>query len=161
MIHLKTATVADIPIINSLAKKIWRKHYPGIITNEQIDFMLEWMYSAKSLEKQMIDGASFMIAFLGELPVGYLSFSKVEEGEFFLHKFYVDADQHRKGIGTEIFNTIIALMDQPKSITLTVNRKNIKAINFYFKVGFSIKSAEDFDIGSGYFMNDFVMVKKF
>jgi len=161
LIHLKTATLTDIPTINSLANKIWRKHYPGIITNEQIDFMLDWMYSSKSIEKQMNEGASFMIAFSGEEPVGYLSFSKVEEGEFFLHKFYVDTDQHRKGIGSEIFNAILVLMDQPKSITLTVNRKNIKAINFYFKVGFTIKSAEDFDIGNGYYMNDFVMVKKF
>lgn len=161
MIHLKPASSADIPQINSLANKIWRKHYPGIITNEQIDFMLEWMYSAKSLEKQISEGAKFLIVMSGELPVGYVSFSKVEEGEFFLHKFYVDTDQHRKGIGTEIFNEVIALMDQPKSITLTVNRQNIKAINFYFKVGFTIKSAEDFDIGNGYFMNDFVMVKKF
>ena len=72
-----------------------------------------------------------------------------------------DGDQHRKGIGSEIFNAILVLMDQPKTITLTVNRKNIKAINFYFKIGFTIKSAEDFDIGNGYYMNDFVMVKKF
>jgi hypothetical protein len=43
---------------------------------------------------------------------------------------------------------------------LTVNRKNYKAINFYFKNGFTIKEIADFDIGNGFFMNDFIMIKK-
>jgi hypothetical protein len=44
-------------------------------------------------------------------------------------------------------------------LKLTVNRKNFKAINFYFKNGYIIESVEDFDIGESYLMNDFVMVK--
>jgi hypothetical protein len=35
---------------------------------------------------------------------------------------------------------------------------NYKAINFYFKNGFTIEKVADFDIGDGYFMNDFVMI---
>ena len=42
-------------------------------------------------------------------------------------------------------------------LTLTVNRQNYKAINFYFKLGFKIQTVADFDIGNGYVMNDFVM----
>lgn len=48
-----------------------------------------------------------------------------------------------------------------QTMKLTVNRRNIKAINFYFSRGFRIDHAADFDIGSGYFMNDFVMVKTY
>ena len=33
-----------------------------------------------------------------------------------------------------------------------------RIVNFYFKNGFVIEKAEDFDIGNNYFMNDFVMV---
>ena len=39
-----------------------------------------------------------------------------------------------------------------------VNRMNYKAVNFYFKSGFTIEKVADFDIGDGYFMNDFVMI---
>jgi RimJ/RimL family protein N-acetyltransferase len=49
---------------------------------------------------------------------------------------------------------------QPDIIKLTVNRQNFKSINFYFKNGFKIEKVEDFDIGNGYWMNDFIMVKK-
>ena len=49
---------------------------------------------------------------------------------------------------------------QIKTIRLTVNRKNHIAINYYFKNGFMIEEVKDFDIGDGYEMNDFVMLKK-
>ena len=52
-------------------------------------------------------------------------------------------------------------MHQPQTLRLTVNRQNYKSINFYFKNGFVIEKTADFDIGSGYFMNDFVMVYRF
>jgi ribosomal protein S18 acetylase RimI-like enzyme len=47
-----------------------------------------------------------------------------------------------------------------RSITLTVNRQNYKAINFYFKNGFTIDHIANFDIGKGYVMEDFVMKKR-
>jgi ribosomal protein S18 acetylase RimI-like enzyme len=53
------------------------------------------------------------------------------------------------------------MCDGINAMRLQVNRKNVKAINFYFKNGFVIEDAKDFDIGSGYFMKDFVMIKKF
>jgi ribosomal protein S18 acetylase RimI-like enzyme len=37
-----------------------------------------------------------------------------------------------------------------------VNRHN-RALHFYEKQGFKIIREEDIDIGSGYFMNDYVM----
>jgi ribosomal protein S18 acetylase RimI-like enzyme len=43
---------------------------------------------------------------------------------------------------------------------LQVNRQNYTAINFYFKLGFTIERVADFDIGHGFFMNDFVMLKQ-
>ena len=46
------------------------------------------------------------------------------------------------------------------SLQLNVNRKN-KALHFYEKQGFKIIREEDIDIGSGYFMNDYVLEKCF
>lgn len=36
----RKATEEDIRLINQLAQKIWREHYPAIISTEQIEFML-------------------------------------------------------------------------------------------------------------------------
>ncbi len=43
------ADVDDIVCIQHLAAAIWRSHYPGIISNAQIDYMLERGYSREAL----------------------------------------------------------------------------------------------------------------
>jgi len=45
------------------------------------------------------------------------------------------------------------------TLQLQVNRHN-KAKDFYELLGFTIIEEADFDIGNGYFMNDYVMEKK-
>ena len=43
-IHIRPVTLPDVPAISALAREIWQAAYPGIITQEQIDFMLEPRY---------------------------------------------------------------------------------------------------------------------
>jgi len=150
----------DAGIIAGLADRIWKKHYIAIITMEQIEYMLNKMYSAESLVKQMEEGQEFTIVSLDEKPIGYISISTKDNENYFLHKFYVEAEEQAKGIGTKLFGHILQTLRSAKMIELTVNRQNYKAINFYFKNGFVIKEVADFDIGNNYFMNDFVMIKK-
>ncbi|MBL7923852.1 MAG: GNAT family N-acetyltransferase [Bacteroidia bacterium] len=158
--EIKAAVKADIPLIHTLAEKIWKLHYPGIITMEQIEYMLEKMYSPQALEAQMTEGHCFYILYHHDQACGYLSFSKKGPGEYFLHKFYIDTTRHRKGMGSFFFDQVFKSIPDLQSVRLTVNRSNYKAINFYFKTGFTIEEVKDFDIGNGYQMNDFVMVKQ-
>ena len=159
-LNFKKATITDVALIADLADKIWRIHYPSIITIEQINYMLDKMYSANNLAQQMNEGQEFTIAYDSTIPVGYIAVSKKSEGHYFLHKLYVDTSQHRKGIGEKIWTHVESQLLKPCKIELTVNRSNFKALNFYFKKGFVIDHIADFDIGNGFFMNDFVMVKK-
>ncbi|MCE9539602.1 MAG: GNAT family N-acetyltransferase [Bacteroidetes bacterium] len=158
-ITFRKATKQDIPLITQLAKSIWEKHYISIISLQQINYMLEKMYSSEKLLQEMTEGHIFTLAFVKDKPIGYISFSTKNKKKYFLHKFYIEINSHRKGIGSELFEFALKQLTMPKTIELTVNRKNYKAINFYFKNGFVIKEVADFDIGNGYFMNDFVMVK--
>lgn len=155
------ASNKEIPIIADLAEKIWKAYYPDIISSEQINYMLDKMYSAPALEKQMMEGQRFFILSDNNQPIGYLSYSNTGEGNYFLHKFYVDTTQHRRGSGSSFFNEIFENIADIKTLRLTVNRQNYKAINFYFKKGFHIEEVKDFDIGNGYQMNDFIMLKTF
>ncbi len=155
----KTATAENIPVIAQLALDIWKKYYPGILTMEQIEYMLENMYSAEELLNQMKLGHVFTLGYMDDRPVGYVSVSSTNGEDYFIHKFYIQVNEHKKGIGSEVFNHVLKQLNTAKTIELTVNRQNYKAINFYFKNGFVIKHVADFDIGNGFFMNDFVMVK--
>jgi GNAT superfamily N-acetyltransferase len=155
----RRAFEVDIPVMSGLGHKIWHEHYPGIITVDQINFMLKDRYSHQAILDGMKNGEQYFLVFASNEAVA-LADIELKEGYYYLHKFYVDVSKHRSGIGTGFFNYILEQIDATKPIRLQVNRLNYKAINFYFKNGFVIEKTGDFDIGGGYFMNDFVMIRK-
>jgi diamine N-acetyltransferase len=157
-LHFRTAQVADAPVIQQLAHKIWHQHYPDIISVEQINFMLADRYSINAITTGLQKGEIFYLAYLDETPVA-LADIELKGDHYFLHKFYVDVASHRGGIGSRFFEYLLQQTDARKPIRLQVNRQNYKAINFYFKKGFVIEGVGDFDIGGGFTMNDFVMIK--
>jgi ribosomal protein S18 acetylase RimI-like enzyme len=89
--------------------------------------------------------------------LGFASIKKVEGDSWFVNKLYVETTEQRRGMGRFLLEELIETQGI-KTMRLQVNRQNYKAINFYFKMGFVIEWVADFDIGDGYFMNDFVMV---
>ena len=157
-ISFRRATLSDIPLIRSLAEAIWWRHYPDIISDAQIEYMLEMMYSERSITDQMQNGQNYTLVYTDDRPVGYYAVSEKSPSHFFLHKFYINVDKHRKGIGAAAFSHMLENDCKGfKEITLQVNRRNTKAVNFYFKHGFVIDYAKDVDIGNGYSMDDFFM----
>ena len=53
MFSIEKATLADCPLIQTLASNIWEPTYGSILSREQLDYMFEMMYSNESLQKQM------------------------------------------------------------------------------------------------------------
>ena len=160
MPSLKPATENDFATIENLARIIWDKHYVPIIGKEQVDYMLGRMYSRQALKEQTGEGQKFHLVINENKETGFISVSTKDDKNYFLHKFYILLEKQNKGLGTKVFKEVFENIYPTQSIQLTVNRKNYRSINFYFKLGFKIEQVADFDIGNGYFMNDFVMVWK-
>ncbi len=158
MHSIRNATTDDISLIRELTFKVWPQTYAAIISKEQIDYMLDMMYSEASLKKQMGEGAQFLIAYEDDQPVGFASYQQIEPQLFKLHKIYVLTSQQGKGTGKFIINHIVEKIkgQNAKALQLQVNRHN-KAKIFYEKLGFSVLKEINLDIGNGYFMNDYVM----
>jgi len=157
---VRKATESDYPLIAAMANRIWKTVYPEIITMEQIEYMLEWGYSETALSKQVEAQNHFYLLEDEAAPMGYLSWSRTGDREVFIHKFYIDVSVHRRGAGTFFLHEVRKDFNPDDVIRLTVNRKNYRAINFYFKNGFIIQEVKDFDIGHGFVMNDFIMVNR-
>lgn len=155
------ATTNDVPFIRDLAEKIWWDHYPEIITDEQIRYMLGEWYSEQSLTEQMTQlGHEFWMITPqdSDTPCGYLSLSRKEQpGSYYLNKFYIDG--RGTGLGADAFCEILSHYPDMKDIRLNVNRRNFRSVNFYFKVGFKIESIMDLPVGDGFIMDDFVMLR--
>ena len=162
MFEIKTASVSDIPLIQQLNLQVWPQTYSAILSKVQIDYMLEMMYSEPALKKQMTtDACRFVIIYNDNRPVGFASFGKEENTTWKLHKIYVLPDQQGKGTGKFLLNYIIEKIKEEAATTLIlqVNRFN-KAKEFYERLGFTVIKIADFDIGNGYYMNDYVMEKR-
>ncbi len=161
MLTIRQATTEDIPLIRQLTNIIWPATYETILSREQIEYMLEMMYSGKSLKKQMEElHHQFLLCYDDDEAVGFASYSPVEQNIYKLHKIYVLPNQQGKGIGKFIIAHIVdAIRPQVAvALDLNVNRHN-PAKSFYEKLGFTVIREEDIDIGSGYWMNDYVMRK--
>ena len=161
MLSIRKAGINDIPVLRELVYQVWPQTYESILPAEKIKYMLELMYSERSLQQQMDDGARFIFVDDDNVPVGYASFQEVETGIFKLHKLYVLPSQQGKGTGRFMVDYIIeqARLMGGHTLHLQVNRKN-KARDFYERLGFTVTGEFDFDIGEGFVMDDYVMEKK-
>ena len=166
MTHIRKATIEDIVTIRDMASIVFPHTYRDILSSAQIAYMMEWMYSTESLEKQFMDGHRFFIAVINDIPCGYLSIQKERVTEddvtvYHLHKLYIMPDMQACGTGKMLFNEACEYVRKDKEtskarIELNVNRYN-KALGFYLKMGMKIAEEGDFAIGNGYYMNDYIM----
>ena len=169
-IIITRATLSDRAFIRSVSERTWPSTYGHIISQEQIDFMLDWMYSDASLEKQMNTGCEFYIASKqnenGDLDAfGFCSVSPEEEKDklesskaYKLNKLYVLPAAQGTGAGKALLNKSIEVAKAAgsSSLFLQVNKQNT-AYTFYLKKGFITELAFKFDIGNGFYMDDYVM----
>lgn len=156
------ATKEDIPSIQHIAYETWPITYGSIQSKAQLDYMLELIYSATSLEKQMQNGSKFLLVKENNKTVAFAAYFLKSPNIYKLDKLYALPNQQGKGLGTMLIDYII---DEIKSLGasalhLNVNRYNIKAQKFYEHLGFKVIEEVDVPIGAGFFMNDYVMEKR-
>lgn len=161
MFKIRKATLADIHVIRRLASIVFPATYKEILSPEQLNYMMDWMYSADSLQKQMTEeGHIYYLAFKDSKPAGYFSIQPEGEHVFHLQKIYVLPFFQGMKLGKFLFEEAIKaikeLHPEPCQMRLNVNRQN-KALGFYQKMGMTKVDEGDFPIGNGYFMNDYIM----
>jgi diamine N-acetyltransferase len=163
MVTTKPVTESDITTVHALSQQIWYGYYPGIITTEQIDYMLERGYALdalgsflarhdRGLELAKVDGdlAGFAAWYVTDDP---------EEAK--LDKLYVLQAYQRHGLGGRLIERVAGLARDAGAamLILNVNKNNVQAIRAYEKWGFAIREAVVVDIGNGFVMDDYVMAK--
>ena len=159
---IRKASVEDIPAIRDMANVVFRRTYASILSPEQMEYMMDWMYSQESLLNQM---TSLGYIFYLDGEKGYVSFRferQLDDGTklFHLEKLYVLPEYQGTGLGLLLFNKVVESVKQiaggPARIELNVNRYN-NAVSFYEHLGMHKARTGDFPIGHGYFMNDYIM----
>ena len=90
MFTIRKATVADCELIHTMAKEVFPATYKDILSPEQLDYMMDWMYAPSNVRKQMEEeGHVYSIAYKENEPCGYVSVQQQEKDVFHLQKIYV------------------------------------------------------------------------
>ncbi len=161
MIVVRPATLTDIPAIHRLANLTWWPTYSGLISDAQISFMLEQMYTEEALEKQWNE-MSFLLAERENEAVGFAAYSltDAETHLFKLRKLYVLPTEQGKGTGKFLIGQVVQCARElgGQTLELNVQRDNQKARDFYERLGFTIY--RELDIPFHHFvLNDYEMRK--
>lgn len=158
------ATEAHLPALAALAGVIWRQHYPGIISREQIEYMLGKMYALDTLRTELRDqGIRFWRLLVEDEFIGFASIGPTPEpGVLKLHKCYLLPAQHGHGYGSLLLQHCEreARRLGATRLILAVNKQNVKAIAAYRRNGFVVAESVITDFGHGFVMDDYIMAKE-
>ena len=156
-------TVDSLEILRKVALKVWPQTFASILSQEQIDYMMNMMYAPSVLADELANGMHFEIIYINDEPSGYIAYSDYarEPGTAKLHKVYLLPGFHGLGIGQKMLDHA---QNQCRKlgfdkILLTVNKYNERAIKAYKRNGFVTSAAVKTPIGSGFFMDDYIMTK--
>jgi ribosomal protein S18 acetylase RimI-like enzyme len=159
---IRKATTDDIPLIRELTFQVWPQTYAAILSKEQIDYMLDMMYSESSLHNQITrEGSQFILLYDENDPQGFAAYQELYPMTWKLHKIYILRSQQGKGAGKFVIDFIVNEISKQgaKELQLQVNRNNT-AKGFYEKLGFTVLKEIKLDIGNGFIMDDFIMSLK-
>ena len=142
--------------MSRMATAIVREHFDPIIGKEQNDYMIQKFQTADAIKEQLEHGYQYYFVSDERRRIGFLAFYP-RENAMYLSKLYLYKEERGKGYSRQMLDFVIrnARDIGLTFIELNVNRNN-SAIYAYEKLGFRVIRTEKNDIGSGFFMDDYV-----
>jgi GNAT superfamily N-acetyltransferase len=161
-VQLVRAVAADAEALSALAGVIWRPHYADIISPAQIEYMLRQRYEPALIRAQIARGIAWDKLLVDGRIIAYASYFPDDNArEMKLDKLYVHPDHQRCGYGGLLISRALGAARRAgcTTLTLAVNKANARAIAAYAKYGFRIRDSVVQEIGGGFVMDDYIMVK--
>jgi len=153
---------AQVREVARLAHEIWNEHYVAIIGQTQVNYMLAKFQSREVIARQIDGECEYYLIMHDGQAVGYIGLvaEPAREG-LLLSKLYVLRDCRGLGLGKAALAFVegLCLGRRIDRLWLTVNRHNEDSLHWYERMGFANVGPIVQDIGGGFVMDDFKMVK--
>ncbi len=166
---IRYATADDAELIADLSRRTFHETFGYVNTRENMDkFMNEQFIREKLITEVTEPGNTFLLAFDGEVPVGYV---RMREGKKFadfedkdsieIARIYSVNSYLGTGVGQQLMRQCVFIAKELKKevIWLGVWEKNPRAIAFYTKWGFEKFGEQDFLLGND-LQKDWLLMKK-
>lgn len=160
---IERLTEAGVEAVAMLAGEVWHAHYPGIISEAQIKYMLAQRYDPAVIRAELAQpDVWWFVLHEGAVPVAYMALQREVPAVLKVDKLYVKPALQRQGLGGRLLQHAAAVARGAGcgALELAVNRGNAKAIAAYRKYGFAVREAVVNDIGGGFVMDDYIMTRK-
>ena len=161
----KVEAAGEVEALCRVAKEAWEQAYGELLGPAQVAYMVEKFQSPAAVRAQMAqDGYQYYLIFGDGQPGGLVGFAPRYEGrdELFLSKLYLLPGLQGTGAARAALDFVEAearRLGLP-AIRLTVNKGNTHAAEVYRHFGFETVDAVVSDIGGGFVMDDYIMVKR-
>ena len=152
-------TLDKIKELAELSSEIWHEYWPCILSDEQIDYMVDKFQSEHAMLEQIKkENYTYYFIVKDGNKCGYFGISRKKD-YLFLSKLYIKKEYRHQGIGRLAFERIKEIADNfgYAKIRLTVNKNNKHTIDAYLKYRFAIIAHDVTDIGNGFVMDDYIM----
>ena len=145
-----------------IADEIWHEFFPSILSEEQIDYMVEKFQSFEAMTNQIDEGYEYFFIEIDGVKAGYMGIHEdVAENKMFLSKLYLKKDFRNKGYAGKVLRNLFSMAKERNlnKVWLTVNKYNDHTIAVYEHMGFVKARTQVADIGNGFVMDDIIMEK--
>jgi len=164
---LRSATGADAAALAEFAAHVFEQTFGPENTAEDMADYLRTTYSPELQREEIAEaGAEVLLAEVNGAIVGYSYFRAgpapdcvSAERPFEISRFYVDREQHGRGIASALMDrTLAAAASLGDAIWLSVWEHNGRALSFYRRYGFEVVGERGFQLGSD-LQRDLLMAK--
>lgn len=140
-----------------LAERLWHSAYDDLLGKTQVNYMVDLLQSAPALREQIAHGYTYYFIRGGGQTIGFCGV-QMQGAKLFLSKLYLSDEFRGRGVGQLALGQVAAIARDrgAKSVYLTVNKGNLRAVRAYEKFGFVRTEEQVSDIGNGFVMDDFV-----
>lgn len=153
-----------IALVAGLAREIWNEHFPAVIGQAQVDYMLGKFQSAPAIAQQIREeDYSYYFVIEEDERVGYFALvPNAERASMQLSKVYLKRECRGRGLGRAVLSFVedLCVALGLSELWLTVNKDNRDSIAFYQRLGFVFDRPLQTEIGNGFVMDDHRMVKR-
>ena len=160
------ATLKQIVDMEQAAKHIWIDYYKDIFSKDQIEYMLKLFHSREAIEKQIQNGAIYMMLMFGNETIGYVSYY-LEDDILHIPRLCIKKEYRGKGLAKQVLEHVETIFltkehgySHVKKIQHNISVKNKSAIQIYERLGFYKKKRVTVSFGNGYFSEDYIMEKR-
>lgn len=152
-------TDEDLKTVADLATIIWHEYFPNIISDSQIDYMVDKFQSCEAMKEQTKhEQYHYHMVFDENELIGYIGLQN-QPDRLFLSKLYLKKEARGHHYASTMFEYVKEQAEKYcyPAIYLTCNKHNKHSLDVYEKFGFQWIDSVQTDIGQGYIMDDYIL----